>query len=51
MGDHARGVARRARDARHGRLLEAVVGDHLAGDQRDLVPALGMVDDLGHGEA
>ena len=49
MGHHAGGVARRARDARHRRLLESVVGDHLAGDQRDLVAALGMVDDLGHG--
>jgi hypothetical protein len=48
MGHHARRVARRARDARHRRLLETVMCDHLARDVGDLVAALGVVDYLGH---
>ncbi len=46
--DHARRIAGRARDAGYGGSLEAVVGDDLAGDERDFVAALGVIDDLRH---
>ena len=47
--DHAGGVARLARDAHDRRLVEAVLRHDAAGDQGDLVAALLVVDDLGHG--
>ena len=48
--DHAGGVAGVARDAHHARLVEAMLGDHAAGHQGDLIAALVVIDDLGHGE-
>jgi hypothetical protein len=45
---HPGGVAGLARDAHHARLVEAVLGDHAAGDQGNLVASLRMVDDLRH---
>jgi hypothetical protein len=45
---HAGGVAGLARDAHHAGLVEAMLGHHAAGNQRDLVAALLVIDDLGH---
>jgi hypothetical protein len=49
VGQHAGRVTRLARDAHHARLVEAVLRHHATGDQRDVIAALRMVDDLGMG--
>ena len=46
---HAGGVTGLARDAHHARLVEAVLGHDATGHQRDLVAALCVINDLGHG--
>src|SRR5438132_14168899 len=46
---HAGGIAGLVRDTHHARPVETVLGHHPAGDECDLVPALRVIDDLGHG--
>src|SRR5271167_4737327 len=48
--NHAGGVARSPRNSRHRGLLEAVSCYDLTGNQGDLIAALGMIDDFGHGD-
>src|SRR6185437_6545705 len=48
MRDHASRVTGLARNPHDRRLIEAVLGDHPAGDEGDLVAALVMIDDLRH---
>src|SRR5271167_330496 len=48
--NHAGGVACSPRNTRHRGLLEAVSCYDLTGNQGDLIAALGMIDDFGHGD-
>jgi hypothetical protein len=48
MRDHAGGVARLARDPHNGGLVEAMFRYNPTRDERDLVAALLVIDNLGH---
>ena len=50
MRDHAGGVACLARDTHDRCLIEAMLGDHSARHQRNLIATLLVIDDLGHGD-